>query len=387
MWSSVTPKLVRIIPFSLDPFTDTRHRPLINNFLGALTALNYPLTHFATFLPPLPPVLRTILWTLLSLLIRFTAHSAASGHTPPTLSPLFGPLLFGLGPACLSFHHTYIHYLRAVNAMEHIMLAFIRWQDAPRAPGVRSDINTNIAFGSATTLGVPTRLKDWIRGYPSMLPYLHIKQKQDKPQARRGARTMRVVSVRRNVRMYSPDLVKTAAGWASVPRFGQDGGRGLSGSKEWERIAPSALKLQPRYSEGYKKRMDMPTNFHPYTSPTNGTSSATSSTSSATSRSSDQKGKLGLGIREGEDRFRTLTDLKWGEFEAMGFGAMETDEKKLQFDLTESERMVSSWGRLLWHELSPSTVSLNQAYNDELERFFYHWLRPHRCSPQRYTSV
>lgn len=304
---------------------------------GALPALNYPPTHFSTFLPPLPPVLRTILWTLLSLLIRFTAHSASSGHTPPTLSPLFGPLLFGLGPACLSFHHTYIHYLRAVNAMEHIMLAFIRWQDAPKAPGVRSDINTNIAFGSATTLGVPTRLKDWIRGYPSMLPYLNIKEKQDKPQARRGARTMRVVSVRRNVRMYSPDLVKTAASWGSSPRFGQESSRGLAGSKEWERITPSALKLQPRYSEGYKKRMDMPPNFHPYTGPISGTSSATSSTSSATS--GNEKDKLGLGIREGEDRFRTLTELKWGEFEAMGFGT-EADEKKLQFDLTESERTV-----------------------------------------------
>lgn len=221
------------------------------------------------------------------------------------------------------------------------MLAFIRWQDAPKAPGVRSDINTNITFGSATTLGVPTRLKDWIRGYPSMLPSLQIKEKQDKPQARRGARTMRVVSVRRNVRMYSPDLVKTAASWASPSRFGQDGSRGLAGSKEWERIAPSGLKLHPRYSEGYKKRMDMPGNFHPYTSPTNvGTSSATSSTSSGTS--GDEKDKLGLGIKEGGDRFRNLTDLKWGEFEAMGFGAMEAAEKKLQFDLTESERAVSS---------------------------------------------
>ena len=223
--------------------------------------------------------------------------------------------------------------------MEHIMLAFIRWQDAPKAPGVRSEINTNIAFGSATTLGVPTRLKDWIRGYPSMLPTLNVKEKQDKPQARRGARTMRVVSVRRNVRMYSPDLVKTAASWASS-RPSREDNRGLAGSKEWERVAPTALKLQPRYSEGYKKRMDMPPNFHPYTMPSSGTSSATSSTSST---SGNEKGKHGLGIREGEDRFRTLTELKWGEFEAMGFGALEADEKKLQFDLTESERMVSLW--------------------------------------------
>ena len=224
------------------------------------------------------------------------------------------------------------------------MLAFIRWQDAPKAPGVRSDINTIVTFGSATTLGVPTRLKDWIRGYPSILPALHVKEKQDKPQARRGSRTMRVVSVRRNVRMYSPDVVKTAASWATAPRLNQDASRGLAGSKEWERVAPSALKLQPRYSEGYKKRMDMPSKFHPYTSPSNATSSATSSTSSAASKSSDEKDKLGLGIREGEDRFRTLTQLKWGEFETMGFGSTAADDK-LQFDLTESERTVRPQGQ------------------------------------------
>ena len=271
--------------------------------------------------------------------------------------------------------------------MEHIMLAFIRWQDAPKAPGVRSDINTNITFGSATTLGVPTRLKDWIRGYPAMLPTLHVKEKQDKPQARRGARTMRVVSVRRNVRMYSPDLVKTAASWASAPRFGQDPGHGLAGSKEWERIAPSALKLQPRYSEGYKKRMDMPANFHPYTGPMNGMPSATSSTSSATSTSSDEKDRLGLGIRQGEDRFRTLTELKWGEFETMGFGTTGADEKKLQFDLTESERMVSCSGRSRCYELNLSAVPLSQARDDELERFLCHWLQSYGRAPERYTSV
>ncbi|KAF9234382.1 hypothetical protein BU15DRAFT_52692 [Melanogaster broomeanus] len=332
-------------------------------FRDTEAALNYPSSHFATFLPPLPPVLRTILLTLLSLLIRFTAHSASSGHTPPTLSPLFGPLLFGLGPASLSFHHTYIHYLRAVNAMEHIMLAFIRWQDAPKVSGSPSDINTNITFGSATTLGVPTRLKDWIRGYPSMLPFLHVKEKQDRPQARRGARTMRVVSVRRNVRMYSPDLVKTAASWASRPRSGQEINHGLAGSKEWERIAPSALKLQPRYSEGYKKRMDMPPNFHPYIGA--GVLSTTSSASSATSTLCDEKDSFaaGLGIRQGEDRFRTLTDLKWGEFETMGFGTLEADERKLQFDLTEGARTSRAAKRttMNWNDFSSAGFSRTDA--------------------------
>ena len=38
---------------------------------------------------------------------------------------------------------------------------------------------------------------------------------QDRLQPRRGARTVRIVSVRRNVRMYTPDILKTAASWAT----------------------------------------------------------------------------------------------------------------------------------------------------------------------------
>jgi hypothetical protein len=314
-----------------------------------IIALNYPPSHFATFLPRLALPLQSIILSLFSLLARLTANSANSGHTPPTLSPLFGPLLFGLGPPTLAFHHTYIHYLWATNATEHLILAFVRWQDAPRAALSSTDINTGVAHGSATSLGVPTRLKDWIRGYPAMLPFLNETNKNHKPQARKGARTVRVLSVRRNVRMYSPDLVKTAASWGQRPRSGVSSNeRGLAASKEWEKIVPSTLKLPPRYSEAFKKRMDMPSNFHPDLGVgAFGMDSASSSTSSGTTATlSDDEDPFGLGIgllgtRTGEDRFRSLTDLKWGEFETMGFGGLGTDEKKLQFDLTEGARSVS----------------------------------------------
>jgi hypothetical protein len=156
--------------------------------------------------------------------------------------------------------------------------------------------------------------------------------------------------------MYSPDLVKSAATWAHRNRTGIAGpsDNGLATSKEWERIAPTTLKLPPRYSEAYKKRMDMPAQFHPETGPGNSVGSPSvstapsysSNTSTGTSASlladQDYFG-LGLGGREGEDRFRSLTDLKWGEFESMGFSGLG-DEKKLQFDLTESARTVSSPG-------------------------------------------
>ena len=68
-----------------------------------------------------------------------------------------------------------------------------------------------------------------------------------------------------------------------------------------------------------------------------------SSTSSGTSSTlMDDEDPYGVGVRTGEDRFRSLTDLKWGEFEIMGFGGLGTDEKKLQFDLTEGARNVSN---------------------------------------------
>lgn len=302
----------------------------------------YPPAFFAAFIAPLDPLLRQLLVGLLSLLTKFTAHSSSTGHTPPTLSTLFGPLLFGLGPPTLAFHHAYVYYLRATIATEHLLLSFIRWQDAPDAEG------------STAALGVPTRLKAWIQGYPAMLPKIN---PNERPQPRRGARTTRVVSVRRNVRMYSPDLVKTAAGWGQRPRPGPTSStadRSLAGSRDWERICPPTLKLQPRYADSFRKRMNLPASFHPETGAGSAASIASSpslsssvSTSSTTSSLFEDKDHGLMGSRSPEDRFRSLTDLKWGEFEAMGFGNVGADDKKLQFDLTEGARAVSDSVTLL----------------------------------------
>lgn len=289
------------------------------------------------FLPDLPPPLQFIIVRLLSLLARLVANSTLSGHTPPTLSPLFGPLFFGLGPPTLAFHHAYMHYLRAVNAMDHMLLAFIRWQDAPRS-----------TTGSAAALGVPTRLKEWIKGYPANLPALQ--NPKAKPQPRKGARTIRVMSVRRNVRMYTPDLVKSASTWGQKNPSSPSLHNSFAHSKEWERIAPSTLKLPPRYSEAYKTKMNMSNNFHPEVNPGAYGSSTLSSMASAPSlsmsstlssaNSSSSSDYFGLSsTKRSDDHFRSLTDLKWGEFEDMGFSSIG-DDKKLQFDLTESARQV-----------------------------------------------
>ncbi|KAF5347772.1 hypothetical protein D9756_010316 [Leucocoprinus leucothites] len=338
-------------------------------FRDAEAANGYPTGQFEAFLDELEPTLQVIVVRLLSLLTRLTANSTSSGHTPPTLSPLFGPLLFGLGPATLAFHHTYIHYLRAVNAAEHLLLAFIRWQDTPR---LATSSSAMYPSASAAALGVPIRLKEWIKGYPAMLPFLH-EHKNVKPHARKGAKTVTVTTVRRNVRMYSPDLVKTAATWAHRSRASNNVINGLASSKEWDRIAPTTLKLPPRYSETYKKRMNLPRDFHPETAPGSYSRSNNTSASSqppalastltiGTLPQPPDKDYFGLGKREGEDRFRSLTDLKWGEFEDMGFNTTG-DEKKLQFDLTESAREARAAKRqtMSWNDFSSAGFSRTDA--------------------------
>ena len=353
--------------------------------------LDYPTTHFEALVAPLQEPLPAILINVLSLLARLTAHSSSSGHTPPTLSPLFGPLIFGLGPATLPFHHIYLQYLRATNAMEHVLLAFVRWQDAPSNESAGS---FGGGPGSASSLGVPTRLKDWIRGYPAMLPEPATRARsQDRLQPRRGARTVRVVSVRRNVRMYTPDLIKTGASWAARSA-------GMAGhspnpfaqSRDWERVAPPTLRLTPRYADSFKKRMDLPPNFHPH--PGVASSNASIASSATTSSVGDSQAEyfgLGKPAIAGEERFRNLTDLKWGEFEAMGFGGLDPAEKKLQFDLTESARTVCCCCFIskVFPNRAVITVAVTsgKTRNFDLDRLLVQWLLAHRCATERNTSI
>jgi hypothetical protein len=292
--------------------------------------MNYPPAHFSLLLPTLEPAAADILLTLLSLLARLTAHSHTSGHTPPTLSPLFGPLLFGLGPPALPFAHAYAAYLRATHAAEHVLLAFARWQDA----------------GASGPVPVAARLKDWIRNYPATLPS-HGQPAPTRrggnrvdsgaPQARRGARTACVLSVKRNVRSYAPDLVRAGAAWATHVRG--EPPNALAGSKDWARITPAGLA--PRYADAFRRRLDLPASAQPDTAlvpaaPALSTApSASSSISSGTTTSTlVDDGDLG--------QFKSLTDAKWGEFETLGFSTFNAGERKLQFDLTEGARAVSS---------------------------------------------
>jgi hypothetical protein len=273
------------------------------------SANGYQLSFLAHFVEYLDSPVRTLFLSLFHLLTRLTANATSSGLTPVQLATCFGPLIFGLGNPSFPFSHTYACYLRASHATEHLLLAFIRWQE------------------SQTQLkgSMPVRLKDWIRGYPNMVPDMG---RIEKP--RRGAKLTRLSSIRRNVRLYSPDLVKNAASW-SVPQ-GE-----FQSSKDWSRIAPQFLKLTPRFSDTFRKYLNVPPTFHPDMGPGSNVTDA--------ARTPDEDGRSELGLFESslveDEKFRSLTDMRWGTFENFGFS--DTDKNKLAFDLTESARKVRSW--------------------------------------------
>ena len=87
--------------------------------------------------------------------------------------------------------------------------------------------------------------------------------------------------------------------------------------------------------------MDLPPNLHPHTGVASSNASIASfiTVSTLGDNPTDYFG-LGKPVVAGEERFRSLTKLKWGEFEAMGFGGVDPAEKNLQFDLTERARTV-----------------------------------------------
>src|SRR5258708_1759165 len=117
------------------------------------TVAGYPSNHYEQFLQPLETGVRSLLASLFDLLSRFAANAVSSGLTPVALASLFGPLLFGLGSSASAFTNAYTAYLRASHASEHLLLSFIRWQETH----------------SQYTGSLPVRLRDWIRGYPSIL--------------------------------------------------------------------------------------------------------------------------------------------------------------------------------------------------------------------------
>jgi hypothetical protein len=120
---------------------------------------HYPAT-FEALIPPLQRPLPSTIINIPSLLARLQLTHHRLGplqRSPPFLVPFFWPWA-----CCATFPITYLEYLCATNAMEHVRLAFVRWKDAS------SSYSSGLLGGpaSAASLGVPTRLKDRIRSHP-----------------------------------------------------------------------------------------------------------------------------------------------------------------------------------------------------------------------------
>ncbi|KAJ7016606.1 hypothetical protein C8F04DRAFT_1019007 [Mycena alexandri] len=320
----------------------------------------YPPTAYSTLLASLPAQLPPILAPLFALCTRLVAHSNASGHTPPSLAAILSPLLFGLTPPSTSaFAGAYEEYLRGAHASEHLLLAAIR-------EGTASAANQG--------LGVPTRLREWVGMYP-----VGVGEGGKSAGARRGAKTTRVVHVRRNVRSYSADLVRGGSSWASGSGSGGGPANDWAASKAWRAIIAGGAGA-PRYAESYRKRMDLGVGVHPSTSSLASTYASSTTTHSSNYGSSPSAYNLSapstssLSSEDGAGAFRSLTDLKWGEFESLGFGSNGGDagfgnvkeggiEGKLKFDLTENARAerLAKRETLSWNDFSSAGFTRSDA--------------------------
>jgi hypothetical protein len=94
------------------------------------TVQDYSITHFETLIVPLQQPLPSIITNPLSPCTPDSPLVIICTYPFNALSLFWSPS-FGLGPAVLPFHITYLEYLCATNAVEHVLLAFVHWQDAP----------------------------------------------------------------------------------------------------------------------------------------------------------------------------------------------------------------------------------------------------------------
>jgi len=195
--------------------------------------------------------------------------------TPSRLARHFGVLLFGL-PEDETFEVTYEAFIRAGNATEHLLLAYIR--------------------DCSTTEAIPTRLADHIRGYPVMLS-------ADFNQPGPSVRGVPVTHVNRTVRLYGLDLIETACEM-DVAEL----------SSEWKACCSTSDSTgkDPQLSDRFRKLINL--------------------------RGGLKQGRGQKDQRENDETeaYGSLVDKKWGDFINEGFSA--PDQSKLAFDLKESER-------------------------------------------------
>lgn len=127
---------------------------------------------------------------LLSLFSSVAAHSAKNGLPPRKLAGLFSPYAFGLRHD-RSFDETYQEWQRCTLALEHILLAYLRFQ--------------------ATSALLPTFLQSFLAGYPDSLGLAQ----GSTSKTSTGARLEETTRVKRIVRFHSRDLIRQAGSYVA----------------------------------------------------------------------------------------------------------------------------------------------------------------------------
>jgi hypothetical protein len=209
------------------------------------------------------------------------------------------PLFFGLGRAGLGFVHTYMHYARATSAMEHLILAYIRWRDSDTA---------------RSTVALLTQLARWVRGYPG-LPPDHIlapaaTESDRAPVPRPGAHKVCATRARRRADEPSPDLVHSGSAWPAALM-----------SRAWQQAVPMAGG-GACYADDFLRRMNLPTSFRPAGAPSVVMSDTDTDTDTDTTR------------------FHSVAHRRWLEFEDGGFGARSCFTHELQQGIDEILRQA-----------------------------------------------
>ena len=129
---------------------------------------------------------------------------------------------------------------------------------------------------------MPKRLDSWLLGHAPRTGH-SIKETREASTPSRSPHDTRGQHIRRNVRMYTADLVKSGASWVIPPPSGvTDAPNPFARSRDRERVASPTLKLMPRNADIFKKHMDLPPNFHPHTGVASSNASIASSTTVST---------------------------------------------------------------------------------------------------------
>ncbi|KLT40277.1 hypothetical protein CC85DRAFT_322125 [Cutaneotrichosporon oleaginosum] len=289
---------------------------------GRERAAKYPFDAFNQLQSILPPdVFNHIVEPLFSLLSRFAAHSHNSGLTPHALASIFAALLFDI-PAnapCLVAHATFV---RAASATEHMLLSYVR------STGKRDDLGLS---------ELPSRLREWVKGYPSM-----VASDADLARAlpRKGARAVRCHVATRSVRAYSRDLIVSAETWADdVP----------TGWETWDRVVLKTRRgeaARPKFSTSWRRKMmvkeTLPLPASLNSSRQQPLTYGAPLRPNQTKPSQKDEGDVG--------KYSSLAGQEWSAFEDMGFDMpkqaksweQQKDERdisqRLQFDLNESAK-------------------------------------------------